>query len=292
MKIDPESSSRSPCASPVVAGRCGVPTNSLCALLGVAQSPNTRSPDRCAFSISALRARAQVDVMTRAEYAREGGPMALRGQLCLNTCYAGRRPVSGTQSARSRCLYWAGISSRSKARCWKLGCLPYSVRSRSWPGSAMRATARSAHSSRTRTRGPFSCSRLCNDKCPCTRLIRSSPRWVKGERAISVSGYVHRGLVKYTDRAFEKTMVYKQRSRNHLLDQVESFRIGDRESDREDDLLDTFYYGIAVALATLWFGASCALSMAPGFSSEVAPENSSVGGWRSAIIWIGASFFC
>jgi hypothetical protein len=70
----------------------------------------------------------------------------------------------------------------------------------------------------------------------------------KDERAISVSGYVHRELVKYTDRAFEKTVIYKRRSRNHLLDQVESFRVGDRDTDREDDLLDTFCYGIAVAL--------------------------------------------
>jgi hypothetical protein len=70
----------------------------------------------------------------------------------------------------------------------------------------------------------------------------------KDERAISVSGYVHRELIKYTDRAFEKTAVYKQRSRNHLLDQVESFRIGDLGSDREDDLLDTFCYGIALTL--------------------------------------------
>ena len=70
----------------------------------------------------------------------------------------------------------------------------------------------------------------------------------KDERAISVSGYMHRGLVKYTDRAFDKTVIYKRNSRNHLVDQVESFRIGDRGSDREDDLLDTFCYGIALAL--------------------------------------------
>ena len=70
----------------------------------------------------------------------------------------------------------------------------------------------------------------------------------KDERAISVSGYVHRELVKYTDRAFEKTVIYKRHSRNHLLDQVESFRIGDPANDREDDLLDTFCYGIALAL--------------------------------------------
>ncbi len=70
----------------------------------------------------------------------------------------------------------------------------------------------------------------------------------KDERAISVSGYVHRGLVKYADRAFEKTVIYKRHSRNHLLDQIESFRVGDKGSDREDDLLDTFCYGIAIAL--------------------------------------------
>jgi len=70
----------------------------------------------------------------------------------------------------------------------------------------------------------------------------------KDERAISVSGYVHRGQVKYTDHAFNKTTIYKTKSRNHLLDQVESFRIGDKDSNREDDLLDTFCYGIALAL--------------------------------------------
>ena len=70
----------------------------------------------------------------------------------------------------------------------------------------------------------------------------------KDERAISVSGYVHRGEIKYTEHAFNKTTIYKRKSRNHLLDQVESFRIGDKDSDREDDLLDTFCYGIALSL--------------------------------------------
>jgi hypothetical protein len=70
----------------------------------------------------------------------------------------------------------------------------------------------------------------------------------KDERAINVSGYVHRENVKYTEHAFNKVSVYKQKSRNHLLDQIESFRVGDKKSDREDDLLDTFCYGIAIAL--------------------------------------------
>jgi hypothetical protein len=70
----------------------------------------------------------------------------------------------------------------------------------------------------------------------------------KDERAISVSGYVHQGLVKYTDHAFNKVIAYKQNSRNHLLHQIESFRVGDNKSDREDDLLDTFCYGIAISM--------------------------------------------
>lgn len=70
----------------------------------------------------------------------------------------------------------------------------------------------------------------------------------KDERAISVSGYVYQGKVKYSQHAFNKTSVYKQRSRNHLLDQIEAFRIGGKDSTREDDLLDTVCYGIAIAL--------------------------------------------
>lgn len=70
----------------------------------------------------------------------------------------------------------------------------------------------------------------------------------KDERAISVSGYVYRGKVKYTEHAYNKVTIYKRRSRNHLAEQIESFRVGDKDSKREDDLLDTFCYGIALAL--------------------------------------------
>jgi hypothetical protein len=70
----------------------------------------------------------------------------------------------------------------------------------------------------------------------------------KDERAISVSGYVYRGQVKYTDNAFDKTVTYKGKTRNHLVEQVENFRVGDKNNRREDDLLDTFRYGIAISL--------------------------------------------
>ena len=59
---------------------------------------------------------------------------------------------------------------------------------------------------------------------------------------------VYRESVKYTNYAFDKTTVHKRRSGNHLVDQIESFRIGDKDNKREDDLLDTFCCGIAIAL--------------------------------------------
>ena len=57
-----------------------------------------------------------------------------------------------------------------------------------------------------------------------------------------------RFLVKYSEHAFNKIVEHKQNPRNHLLDQVESFRIGDNHRRREEDLLDIFCYGIAMAL--------------------------------------------
>lgn len=70
----------------------------------------------------------------------------------------------------------------------------------------------------------------------------------KDERAISVSGYVYRGEVKILAEAYDKVTVYKDTSRNHLMSQVLGFRIGDKDTKRADDLLDTFTYGISIAL--------------------------------------------
>jgi len=47
-------------------------------------------------------------------------------------------------------------------------------------------------------------------KCTPTRFDSKLIAMGKDERAISVSVYVHRGMVNYTDRAFEKTALYKR----------------------------------------------------------------------------------
>lgn len=71
----------------------------------------------------------------------------------------------------------------------------------------------------------------------------------KDERAISVSGYVYQGLIKLSDYAYNKTVVFKEISKNHLVGQLADFRIGDKNAyRRSDDLLDCAVYCFALAL--------------------------------------------
>lgn len=69
----------------------------------------------------------------------------------------------------------------------------------------------------------------------------------KEGRALSVSGHVYREKVKFTDYAYDKKVNYKGKLRNHLLSQVCGFRLGTK-TPHEMDLLDTFTYGVAIAL--------------------------------------------
>jgi len=68
----------------------------------------------------------------------------------------------------------------------------------------------------------------------------------KSERAINVSPYCCRGLVKFSEHAYNKRIVHKGRERNQLLFQITNFRVG--FDNKSDDLLDTFTYGISLAL--------------------------------------------
>ena len=68
----------------------------------------------------------------------------------------------------------------------------------------------------------------------------------KDERAISVSGYYHRGEVKISQYAYDKITNYKTITRNHFLTQVLGFKVG--IDNGADDLTDCFTYGIAIAL--------------------------------------------
>ena len=54
------------------------------------------------------------------------------------------------------------------------------------------------------------------------------------------------GQIKISRHAYDKDLIYKDVSRNHLLGQLTGFRIG--KDTRFDDLVDCFTYGIAIAL--------------------------------------------
>lgn len=69
----------------------------------------------------------------------------------------------------------------------------------------------------------------------------------KVERAINASGPVHRGEVKFTERAYNRVVNFKGNIKNHQWTQVIGFRTGVKENP-EDDLLDTFCYGVALGL--------------------------------------------
>ena len=68
----------------------------------------------------------------------------------------------------------------------------------------------------------------------------------KVERAISVSGYVTRGMVKLSQEAYDCVVTYNGRTCNHLISQITQFRLD--VADAADDALDAFTYGIALAL--------------------------------------------
>jgi hypothetical protein len=71
----------------------------------------------------------------------------------------------------------------------------------------------------------------------------------KDGRAISVSGHFHQEKMKISQYAFDKVVTFKNQSRNHLITQVTSFRIGDKDAyKRADDLLDTFVYSLAIGV--------------------------------------------
>jgi phage terminase large subunit-like protein len=69
----------------------------------------------------------------------------------------------------------------------------------------------------------------------------------KEGRALSVSGYVYRGDVKFSRYAYDKVTNYKGQTRNHLLAQVCGFRVGTK-TPHHMDALDTFTYAVGIAL--------------------------------------------
>jgi hypothetical protein len=70
----------------------------------------------------------------------------------------------------------------------------------------------------------------------------------KDLRAYAVEQYMNSGRVRICERAYRKTVPFKELTMNHLWAQLNSFVMGDREaSKRSDDLLDAAVYAASVA---------------------------------------------
>ena len=68
----------------------------------------------------------------------------------------------------------------------------------------------------------------------------------KEGRALSVSGYFHRGEIKLSQFAFDKVVRFKGVQKNHFISQLCGFRMGDTDNKRADDLADCGMYGAAI----------------------------------------------
>lgn len=71
----------------------------------------------------------------------------------------------------------------------------------------------------------------------------------KDERARTILDPVYSGAVKFVQYAYDKVTEYKNETKNHAINQILRYRIGDKEAyKRPDDLFDAFSYGVIYAL--------------------------------------------
>ena len=71
----------------------------------------------------------------------------------------------------------------------------------------------------------------------------------KDERCLNASSDYYMGHIKISDVALHKTTTYNGQTMNHLVEQVQSFRMADKDAGkRQDDLTDCLSYGIAISL--------------------------------------------
>jgi hypothetical protein len=73
----------------------------------------------------------------------------------------------------------------------------------------------------------------------------------KDGRALSVSGYIYKGMVKICQEAYDKQSSYHGRMRNHFWWQATTFRIGYGTPTDEDEMFDTLCYGVAISLGNI-----------------------------------------
>lgn len=71
----------------------------------------------------------------------------------------------------------------------------------------------------------------------------------KDERALMTGGAVYSRRCKISQACMDKVIEWKGRTMNHLVHQITSFRVADKDGyKRSDDLLDCFTYSVALTL--------------------------------------------
>lgn len=91
------------------------------------------------------------------------------------------------------------------------------------------------------------CQQAENRGWPVHRIDSKLTSLSKIEKALNASPYIKGGQVKMLRAAYEKTVTFKGRTRNHLLAQALDFKPTTRDQG-EDDLLDCLSYSAALAL--------------------------------------------
>ena len=83
---------------------------------------------------------------------------------------------------------------------------------------------------------------------PCYPIDSKITSQGKEGRAIAASPYFYQKKVKISKYAFDKTILYRQQNKNHLIDQFCGFRMGQKKNEHKKDLLDATVYGILIGL--------------------------------------------
>lgn len=69
----------------------------------------------------------------------------------------------------------------------------------------------------------------------------------KDARTLNAGPAVYQGRVKFSAHAYNKTVTFKDETKNHLLTQVTGYKLGDKDAaKRSDDLFDTVTYAVAI----------------------------------------------
>lgn len=69
----------------------------------------------------------------------------------------------------------------------------------------------------------------------------------KDQRGVSAGGYVRNNMIKMTQPAYDKAIVWRGQKKNHAVEQITTFRMGVGTPNDSDELYDCFVYSCLIA---------------------------------------------